>query len=43
MAVDGIMMEDSSQDMLGKEDDQRIQSVYLSVGLGTSAVYFELY
>jgi hypothetical protein len=35
-------MEDPSQDMRGKEDDQRIQSVYLSVGLGTSAVHFGL-
>ena len=35
-------MEDSSQDMRGKEDDQRIQSVYLSVDLDTSAVHFGL-
>ena len=35
-------MEDLLQDMRGKEDDQRIQIVYLSVGLDTSAVHFGL-
>ena len=42
MTVGGIIMEDPSQDMRGKEDDQRIQSVHLSVGLDTSAVHFGL-
>jgi hypothetical protein len=42
LAVGGIFMEGSSQDMCGKEDDQRIQSVYLSVGLDTSVVHFRL-
>ena len=42
----GIIVEDTSQDtsqdMCGKEDDQRILSVYLSAGLDTSAVHFGL-
>jgi len=42
LTVGGIIMEDPSQDMRGKEDDQRIQSVHLSVGLDTSAVHFGL-
>jgi hypothetical protein len=42
LAVSGIIMEDSSQDMCGKEDDQHIQTVYLSVGLDPSAVHFRL-
>jgi len=37
-----LSVEDFSQDMRGKEDDQRIQSVYLSVGLDTSALHFGL-
>lgn len=42
LTVGGIIMEDLLQDMRGKEDDQRIQIVYLSVGLDTSAVHFGL-
>ena len=42
LTVGGIIVEDPSQDMRDKEDDQRIQSVYLSVSLDTSAVHFGL-
>jgi hypothetical protein len=42
LTVGGIIREDPSQDLCGKKDNQRIQSVYLSAGLDTSAVHFGL-